>query len=108
MIDEDERIVDPLNNNKMAGLSNDLMGDLGQMYKMGLIDNNNQTVIVSHSDNSGLESEMREVNKSIQSLPNRMPLQSRSYDSEAKAHIDTVEYHNRIEKLTEKSITAWH
>lgn len=107
MIDKDERIVDPTNNIKFGGLSNSDAGDILQMHQRGLITDPKQAIYMTQSDNSNLEKQVAIMTESLNTLHQRIPRQTISYDAAAKEHIDRTEYGKKVEIIRTKSDSAW-
>ena len=107
-VDSAERIVDPLNNSKLAGISNDELGMLGLSYKNNLNNTRfnrlNPTSYESIANqltvNYQLKSELNELNRSnkqIISAIEHIPFESWNYDELSNAVIQKIKTQRKTE-----------
>jgi hypothetical protein len=91
-----ERIINPSDNAKLGGISNEELTQLGQMYNNGMVGSN---VVVAKNDNTELVEEMRGIKKAIVNTP----VPSYNYDAKGKYHEQVLKSRNKVEKIRTKA-----
>lgn len=101
-VDKDERIVDPVNNSKLKGVSNDQLGDMVEMYKnnkfnglnMNKLNNNAYQLMANQMTlNYQLSKQLHKLNSSNNQIINaiqNIPHESWDYDKMTDAVIKKV------------------
>lgn len=101
-VDKDERIVDPSNNNKMSGITNDELGMMAERYKTGqLVDINRQHqalhVTNMYQDNGKMEKKLDEVVHAIDNIV----IPETTWDDKEQAWIRTWTKKGKIKRIHE-------
>lgn len=97
-VDGSERIMAGKHNNKIGNLSNDILAEVGFLYRTGSL------VAKGESGGSAMSvEELRQVNKNLRELPKRMPVATVEKDLITGIVSDVL----KRGKLTRKSRASW-